>query len=742
MMECCVDCISILLLLSFLGVMIVNIVLSSIIIHQKIKNSFKEALNHNQNQHLLLSLSTEQFFGSSPLSFGSTSYYTKDKVPHTKWKGTTLYANQLESNYLSLLDKQSISKDNQCPEGSHQCGILDTVDNVLCLENSQQCPINDMIITNTKEKPLSFSSFSNVKSIQFNENTFLHYTNEAVNNHVIAEFAISRKKPCLANNEKDCDEDKSDPRFILLDTLDESVFYSENAFENKDKKKEKLSGTIKLYYRTYIGYDKNCKQNANFWENSNLFKNCNKIRQIIICVLSFSVVLYVWYGMQFYMCRKDEDKNNTDCSFFCYCLISFIFGTNFGYLIAAEVISRKTKEIEGCSDEYFNSIIDAINSKKNKHEKYILGMLILSSVFLFLWYALSCILCCYSHSRMSSPVSSPRYVPRWNVIPPPRFDKKEKKDDVVTTTAENVITKDDKENKQYVHPNENNKNVELKETVINVEDSDIKMIKKITQKERIIKIIVLNDGRLLSIAKNTSTRYNNEWEIEEEINESNELTSICQLDDGNLVTSHSDKTMKIRTIKNENKTVFTDDNIILSLISLSNSRFACSYGNKTIKIYVNEDRLKIVKTIQRDYNIESMFYYPEKNYFMVSTEDKQLYIYDGNTFNSFHNIQDFSSSIIVIGKVALVYGNSEGIKKVSLREINQKELNEAIISENSCAVICNNDIAVIKDKLISLFDMKKGVTCILKENAHSLIKLNQKSFAAASDNVIYLFSQS
>ena len=666
MKGCCVDCISMLLLLSFLGVMIVNIVLSSIIIHQKIKNSFKEALNHNQNQHLLLSLSTEEFFGSSPLSFGSTSYYTKDKVPHTKWKGMTLYANQLESNYLSLLDKKSISKDNQCPEGSHQCGILDTVDNVFCLENSQQCPINDLIITNTKEKPLSFSSFSNVKSIQFNENTFLHYTNEAVNNHVIAEFAISRKKPCLANNEKDCDEDKSDPRFILLDTMDESVFYNENAFENKDKKKEKLSGTIKLYYRTYIGYDKNCKQNANFWENSNLFKNCNGTRNLIICVLSFSVVLYVWYGMQFYTRRKDEEKNNTDCSLFCYCFKFFIFFTGFGYLIAAEIISRKTKEIEGCSDEYFNSIIDAINSKKNKHEKYILGMLILSSVFLFLRYALSCILCCYSHSRMSSPVSSPRYVPRWNVNPPPRFDKKEKKDDVVTTTAENVITKDDKENKQYVQPNENNKNVELKEIVINVEDSDIKMIKKITQKERMIKIIVLNDGRLLSIAKNTITIYNNEWEIEEEINESNELTSICQLDDGNLVTSHSDKTIKIRTIKNENKTVFTDDNIILSLISLSNSRFACSYGNKTIKIYVNEDRLKIVTTIQRDYNIESMFYYPDKNYFMVSTEDKQLYIYDGNTFNSFHNIQDFSSSIIVIGKVTLVYGNSEGLKKVKI----------------------------------------------------------------------------
>ena len=741
MIRSCVDCISFLAFLCFLGIMIVNIVLSSIIIHQKITNSFKEALNHNQ--HLLLSLSVEQFFGSSPLSFGSTSYYTKDKVPHTKWKGTTLYANQLDSNYLSLLDSKSISKDNQCPEGSHQCGILDTVDNVLCLENSQQCPINDMIITNTKEKPLSFSSFSNVEHIQFNENTFLHYTNEAVNNHVIAEFAISRKKPCLANNEKDCDEDKSDPRFILLDTMDESVFYSENAFENKDKKKEKLSGTIKLYYRTYIGYDKNCKQNANFWENSNLFKNCNTIRQIIICVLSFAVGLYFCCGMLFCTRRKDEfeEKNNTDCAPDCSDLITSLIITSFGCLIAAEVISRKTKEIEGCSDEYFNSIIDAINSKKNKHEKYILGMHILITVFWFLSLALVCILCYNSHSRMSSPVSSPRYAPRWNVVPPPRFDKKEKKDDVVTTTAENVITKDDKEIK-HVHPNENNKNVELKEIVINVEDSDIKMIKKITQKERIIKIIVLNDGRLLSIAKNTITIYNNEWEIEEEINESNELTSICQLDDGNLVTSHSDKTIKIRTIKNENKTVFTDDNIILSLISLSNSRFACSYGNKTIKIYVNEDRLKIVKTIQRDYNIESMFYYPDKNYFMVSTEDKQLYIYDGNTFNSFHNIQDFSSSIIVIGKVTLVYGNSEGIKKVSLREINQKELNEAIISENSCAVICNNDIAVIKDKLISLFDMKKGVTCILKENVHSLIKLNQKSFAAASDNVIYLFSQS
>ena len=506
MIRSCVDCISFLTFLCFLGIMIVNIVLSSIIIHQKIKNSFKEALDHNQNQHLLLSLSTEEFFGSSPLSFGSTSYYTKDKVPHTKWKGTTLYANQLDSNYLSLLDKKSISKDNQCPEGSHQCGILDTVDNVLCLENSQQCPINDMIITNTKETPLSFSSFSNVKYIQFNENTFLHYTNEAVNNHVIAEFAISRKKPCLANNEKDCDEDKSDPRFILLDTMDESVFYSENAFENKDKKK---SGTIKLYYRTYIGYDKNCKQNANFWENSNLFKKCNKIRKIIICVLSFTVVLYFLYGISFFMRRKDEfeEKNNTDCSCscFCDCLIPLLIFISFGCLLAAEVISRKTKEIEGCSDEYFNSIIDAINSKKNKHEKYILGMHILITVFWFLSLALVCILCSNSHSRMSSPVSSPRYVPRWNVIPPPHFDLKEKKDDVVTTTAQNVSTKDDKENKQYVQPNENNKNVELKEIVINVEDSDIKMIKKITQKERIIKIIVLNDGRLLSIAKNTIT---------------------------------------------------------------------------------------------------------------------------------------------------------------------------------------------------------------------------------------------
>ena len=150
----------------------------------------------------------------------------------------TLYAKQLDSTYSNLLEKKSISKENQCPEGSHQCGILDTVENILCLENSQQCPINAMVITNTKQKPQSLSSYSYIEYIQLDESTFLHYTNEAVDSPVIAEFAISRKKPCLSNNEEDCDEDKSDPRFILLDTMEESSFYNDNKNENYNKKKK------------------------------------------------------------------------------------------------------------------------------------------------------------------------------------------------------------------------------------------------------------------------------------------------------------------------------------------------------------------------------------------------------------------------------------------------------------------------------------------------------------------------
>ena len=145
----CFDIFIILVGLTFFGVLIVNIVLPSIIIHQKIKNTFKDALDYNHHQHLYLSLSTDQIFDSVPLTFGNTSYYSKKTFSHNKWKGTKVYGRELETTYLSLLEKNSVPKGNQCLEGSHQCGILDTVENILCLDNSQQCPINDIVITNT-----------------------------------------------------------------------------------------------------------------------------------------------------------------------------------------------------------------------------------------------------------------------------------------------------------------------------------------------------------------------------------------------------------------------------------------------------------------------------------------------------------------------------------------------------------------------------------------------------------------
>ena len=120
----------------------------------------------------------------------------KDSKPLSVWKGNQFMTSQNFSSYtyINLLNK-SVSENEECPPSLKQCGYLDTLNHKLCFEKEEECPINMLIMKNSSEPPENYSySF---KKIEFNDGSYLFYTNEAIDQHIIAELLISEYTICF-----------------------------------------------------------------------------------------------------------------------------------------------------------------------------------------------------------------------------------------------------------------------------------------------------------------------------------------------------------------------------------------------------------------------------------------------------------------------------------------------------------------------------------------------------------------
>ena len=724
--------------------LIIKIAFSSLIIQKTIENTFKEDIDNNHNQHLLLSISTTSSNHPFTLSFGSSSYYTKSSVQITKWKGQTLYTNELDISYSDLLQRYTYTRSNKCEDGYKKCGILDTAGNILCLPTNQDCPINDIIITNTMNTPNAFSSYKNAYTIKMDDTTYLHYTNEATNNLVLAEFAVSKKKPCLKDNKKDCEADESDPRFTLLDKIDEYLFYKDNELDLVDKEEEdesSLTNTLKLYYRGYIGYNSDCMKEKNFWENINFYKKCSLVRKLSITVLVMTLFLFAFsivMGVVFSIKGIESENILMNYSLIIGCPISLALICIFACLISAAVESKKNKDIQSCSDDYFSEIINKAIDTKDKNEIYIFIMLGFES-FVWLLLIIYCVFFCSTlPEQQNSSKSSKDPSDSSN---PPQNDPSDSSNPPQNDPSDSSIPPHPIDHSEHsiTHTPELK---ELPELSPKIDINKIRIIKTINNKERIIKVILLNDGRFAAITKKIILIYSKSYEIDTTIKENNEITSICQLDSGQLVTSHTNKVVKIRLMNKKKKQKFNaDESIINNLISLSGNRFASSFGNKKIKIWMLKQDLIIDKILTLENIVDSMYYDKKNNYLLVTTNSNTLYSFDEN-YKCFHRTPEcsFVSILTLVDNGNLVYANKEGIYFVSLKEIDEEELSRAIILEHQCNIKKNEEIVTINQTTVKMYDIKKATVCFLNGDTHSLFLLENKIFVASSAHNIVIYS--
>ena len=255
------------------------------------------------------------------------------------YKKTWFYSKRkYEYSYINILYSNNIiGKNQKCPDGKKPCGKIDSLDNILCLNKDEECPINNIIFD---DKP-NLKEYNTVK-LAFN-NSYYHFNNKETNKKIISDLFIFQDEPCYdsqeynwikfnvlekGDNRTECkiiNGKKIDYRYVYLDSVNQFQLYEDHYFTRhflKDyiyqRDQEKMKNMkVNLYFRNFIGYNiTNLKKNnitdlkstlEEFYElvenerlfyakNFKLFKEICKIfneNLIISLVSSVSIILLI-----------------------------------------------------------------------------------------------------------------------------------------------------------------------------------------------------------------------------------------------------------------------------------------------------------------------------------------------------------------------------------------------------------------------------------------------------------------
>ena len=95
-------------------------------------------------------------------------------------------------NYEYLL-KHSGEK---CEENYKKCGILDTLGNIMCIPENDECPINEVIVDlNSKYDEYISKGYKVAYLEKLDEDYALYYTNKAIDNEIVAKFDFYDSPP-------------------------------------------------------------------------------------------------------------------------------------------------------------------------------------------------------------------------------------------------------------------------------------------------------------------------------------------------------------------------------------------------------------------------------------------------------------------------------------------------------------------------------------------------------------------
>lgn len=211
---------------------------------------------------------------NSQLKKGCQTITKQNGIDIDLWGDFAICLNRMKKNYLDLaLEGNIVPPDSTCEGDSKLCGVLDTLNNKLCVEANQACPLNFIkVVDNESEiqdigfkyRKLEFKTPEGKKSLLF--------SNEYTNGTIISEFKIMNHLPCSyvtdnkikfqpngfnCTNKVEGYPSLYDEKYILFDRMSIKHIASSNGFLDNLKKypfyKSEEDKEVYLYMKQYLG---------------------------------------------------------------------------------------------------------------------------------------------------------------------------------------------------------------------------------------------------------------------------------------------------------------------------------------------------------------------------------------------------------------------------------------------------------------------------------------------------------
>jgi len=346
-------------------------------------------------------------------SYGCSGVFPNSPMPYKIWKSTH-FCSKRGPSYLDL----KIAKtESECGSNYKSCGIIDSLNQVLCYPDNVKCPYNYVNALEPNDSIPTDRKYD-VVNIGFNgqEGKFI-FSNENTRGKIINQFSIDDDVPCVSPDykhlsyipyylEKSYDKGKCtndiggelyDNSYTKLDSESYSRLYHENQIMGilmslpQFQKYNYLNNQTSLFYKNYIGIDRKCiSRLLGGKTSSEIFQEFSEMEKIIISSSTLALVglicscigIFVIIILACIFCTGGPDGMKA------FYIVAFIFFTLPAFIISA-ILIRKTNAINydlgiiadpTCSDKITSSAVNFFSSKISSGVSMATGYLVCSII--------------------------------------------------------------------------------------------------------------------------------------------------------------------------------------------------------------------------------------------------------------------------------------------------------------------------------------------------------------------------
>ena len=340
-------------------------------------------------------------------------------VNYTKWGGRTLCGKRIEYSYLDFTVEKLPA---DCPTGTRSCGIVDTLNNVLCIPNATECPLNKILIRAKTEVPPTDFVYQTLPIDDGDK--IIYYTNQDTKGYIVNEFRISEDVPCINNNYynkktkayllsneygyETCpvvvENYRFDDTFKVIDTESLNDLYDQHDINvllarMPEYQKPPYEATVRLYAGVYDGLSKECKNKIKASNSKEFLDNLSLIEGYgdsakALTLAAFIVAIISLIVISIFTCVAVFTNSEGEKPIFILILIAIFAVVT---LVLCALASSKVNKIpddyeaisgDNCLDKVDSAIVKDFSDDHNKSSTIGLAGAVFSGILVALSTAL------------------------------------------------------------------------------------------------------------------------------------------------------------------------------------------------------------------------------------------------------------------------------------------------------------------------------------------------------------------